>query len=339
MTTSVLICDDSAFARRQMAKCLPDAWHVEVSYAENGQQALQMIQQGKADVMFLDLNMPVMDGYQTMQVIRQQDLPTLVIVVSGDVQAQARERMLAMGALDFIRKPIDNHKLSEILHNYGLFCGHSSNQQRVKTLAKNSSTGIDKLDIFREMANVAMGKAGENLADLLDEFIDLPIPNVNLIAPTELTMAIDEIERNDSVSAVSKGFVGSGIRGEALVIFSDTETGNMVKLLRYEQELDAEQQQLEALMDVSNIITGACLNALSQQLNVSFSHYHPEILGRHQELSDLLACKNSHWDRVLAIEIAYNISRQQVNFDLLLLIPGQSIDTIYARLMADTEVA
>ena len=94
MSTPILICDDSGFARRQMARSLPDGWDVDISFAENGEQALELIRQGKGDVVFLDLNMPVMDGYQTMEAIRQQDLPCLVVVVSGDVQAQAREKML-----------------------------------------------------------------------------------------------------------------------------------------------------------------------------------------------------------------------------------------------------
>jgi CheY-like chemotaxis protein len=69
MATPVLICDDSGFARRQMERSIPDGWDVSISHAEHGQQALELIRAGKADVMFLDLNMPVMDGYQTMQVM------------------------------------------------------------------------------------------------------------------------------------------------------------------------------------------------------------------------------------------------------------------------------
>jgi len=115
MPLPVLICDDSSFARKAMARSLPDAWDVEISFAVNGKEAIEQIEAGKGDVMFLDLNMPVMDGYQTMEVIRARDLPTLVIVVAGDVQEEARKKMLAMGAVDFIRKPIDNEKLSNIL--------------------------------------------------------------------------------------------------------------------------------------------------------------------------------------------------------------------------------
>ena len=100
MTTSILICDDSSFARRQMARSIPDDWDVSITFAENGAEGLEVIRSGKADLTFLDLNMPVMDGYETMQIIKDDELSTMVIVVSGDVQENAKRRMLEMGAID-----------------------------------------------------------------------------------------------------------------------------------------------------------------------------------------------------------------------------------------------
>ena len=139
MSTPILICDDSGFARRQMARSIPDGWDVDISFAENGKEAIALIEQGKGDVVFLDLNMPVMDGYETMDAIRAKDLSCLVIVVSGDVQAEARERMIAKGAIDFIRKPIDNDKLSHILSSYGIYNGDAKAEKREATVRSEGS--------------------------------------------------------------------------------------------------------------------------------------------------------------------------------------------------------
>ncbi|MBT0585372.1 response regulator [Alteromonas oceanisediminis] len=344
MTTNILICDDSGFARKQMARSIPDGWDVEISFAEHGQQAIELIKQGKGDVLFLDLNMPVMDGYQTMQVIRSEDLPTLVIVVSGDVQPEARSRMVGMGALDFIRKPIDNAKLTTILSQYGLYSGAPEATQRSTTttnVAPQSTQRVskadDKIDAYRELVNVAMGRAGESLANLFGEFIDLPIPNVNVLETTELHMAIAEVQRNASISAVSKGFVSAGITGEALVLFDDESVDSMIELLKYDEVEVTEQLELEAFMDVSNILIGACLNALSEQLNVKFSHNHPIILGRHCDLDVLLDGTVSRWNKIMAIEICYAIKKHDLTFDLLLLIPGSAMEQVYTRLVDTTE--
>ena len=104
---SVLVCDDSLVARKQVAKCLPQDWEVAVHFAKNGQEALTALSEGKGDLLLLDLNMPVLDGYGTLEAIQQQGLRTKVIVVSGDIQPEAHARVTALGALDFIRKPVD----------------------------------------------------------------------------------------------------------------------------------------------------------------------------------------------------------------------------------------
>jgi chemotaxis protein CheY-P-specific phosphatase CheC/CheY-like chemotaxis protein len=334
MTIPVLICDDSSFARKQMQRSIPDGWDVDISFAEHGQEALNLIRAGKADVIFLDLDMPVMDGYETMQIIKDEDLPTMVIVVSGDVQPEARSRMLALGALEFIRKPIDNGKLVKILTQFGLYSGKASANKRAEDVVPiTNNSQVEKFEAYREMANVSMGQAGESLAKLLGEFIDLPTPNVNLITNTELHMAIADIQRNESVSAVSQGFVSAGINGEALVIFNDSNFSNMVKLLKYTEDKSSSSLELEALMDVSNILIGACLRALSEQLHSVFSHNHPIILGQHCDLDDILKTTTQRKEDMLAIEIAYSIKNQNINFDLLLLFPNESIDLVFDKLV------
>jgi chemotaxis protein CheY-P-specific phosphatase CheC len=334
MTIPVLICDDSSFARKQMQRSIPDGWDVDISFAEHGQEALNLIRAGKADVIFLDLDMPVMDGYETMQIIKDEDLPTMVIVVSGDVQPEARSRMLALGALEFIRKPIDNGKLVKILTQFGLYSGKASANKRAEDVVPiTNNSQVEKFEAYREIANVSMGQAGESLAKLLGEFIDLPTPNVNLITNTELHMAIADIQRNESVSAVSQGFVSAGINGEALVIFNDSNFSNMVKLLKYTEDKSSSSLELEALMDVSNILIGACLRALSEQLHSVFSHNHPIILGQHCDLDDILKTTTQRKEDMLAIEIAYSIKNQNINFDLLLLFPNESIDLVFDKLV------
>lgn len=123
MATKVLIVDDSSFARKQMARALPDGWEVEISFAENGLQAVESIRQGLGEIVFLDLTMPVMDGYGALEIIKKEDLPAMVIVVSGDIQPEARDRVRKLGALDFIKKPIDKAKATEILTQYGILSG------------------------------------------------------------------------------------------------------------------------------------------------------------------------------------------------------------------------
>lgn len=335
MSLPIVICDDSSFARKAIARSLPDGWDVKINFAENGQQAIDQITKGNAHVLFLDLNMPVMDGYETMKVIREYDLQTMVIVVSGDIQDKARARMLGLGALEFIEKPINNAKLVGILKKYGIYEGEGKSGKRQQA----NQTGhefYDKLDLFREVCNVAMGRAGKNLAKLLNIFVELPVPNISIVHSNELSMAIAEIDRNESVSAVSKGFVAQGLKGEAIILFSDTHIKSLNALLGFDEE--EEISELETLMDISNIIVGACLRGIANQLQLDITHTTPIVLGMHCNLEELVSKNVSRWKELLMVEIAYSIPSEKVNFELLLLLPKDCLNSTYERLVSLEEM-
>lgn len=120
MTVSVLVVDDSPMARKMLIKSLPPDWDIDIRQAGNGEEALAAYREGRVEVMFLDLNMPGVDGYGVLEVLQAEDLNCFVIVVSADVQPQARERVMKMGAIAFVQKPVDAQKLEPVLREYGV---------------------------------------------------------------------------------------------------------------------------------------------------------------------------------------------------------------------------
>ncbi|SBT05315.1 Response regulator [Candidatus Accumulibacter aalborgensis] len=120
MAVSVLVVDDSPMARKMLIRALPSDWEVTVTQASNGLEALSCYRQGGVDVMFLDLTMPGMDGYQVLETLRHEDLNCLVIVVSADIQDAAQARVRELGAIDFIKKPVDAMRIKAVLKEYGL---------------------------------------------------------------------------------------------------------------------------------------------------------------------------------------------------------------------------
>jgi len=182
-------------------------------------------------------------------------------------------------------------------------------------------------DCYQEIANVAMGQAGDLLARLLDVFVVLPIPNVNLIEVSELSMALSDVEEQDSTSGICQGFIGAGISGEALLILNDSSFKDVASLMNYKYEVD-ESTELELLMDLANVLIGACLNGVAEQLDMTFSQGHPVVLGQHKRISQLIATNSIKWKRTLAIEISYNIEDYPIKCDLLLLFTEESMKTL-----------
>ncbi|MGO3405914.1 response regulator [Marinomonas sp.] len=324
MRKSVLICDDSSIARKQLAKTLPADWDIDLDYAQDGQEALDIIAKKKIDILFLDLNMPVKDGYQTLEELRGRGAMPHVLVVSGDVQPQAVQRVKDLGAIAFHKKPIQVDALRESLQSLGLM------ELGVHSVASARASVVDDFsfsECLQEVSNVAMGKAASVLADMLNVFVKLPVPTVNILEVSELQMALGYGSQDSRFSAISQGFVGAGVAFEALLIFNDTSFPDIAKLLNSSGEVDRDRE-VELLMEVSSVLVGPFMDALGKQMNIDFSFGHPALLGQNVKMANLIDVKRSTWKRTLTVEIVYEIENHNVSCDLLLLFTEDSIPVL-----------
>ncbi|QOL25720.1 response regulator [Thalassotalea sp. LPB0316] len=119
MSSSVLICDDSNLARKQVLRSLPEQWQVNIQTATNGREALTLLRNNDVDVLFLDLTMPDIDGVGVLQGIQKLNLDTAVFVISADIQPEMQSKVLQLGAKAFLRKPVNAEVLASNLQEHG----------------------------------------------------------------------------------------------------------------------------------------------------------------------------------------------------------------------------
>ncbi|WP_189408438.1 response regulator [Alteromonas halophila] len=119
MSFNVLICDDSAMARKMAKRALPSGFSASMTEAANGLDALDVISSQPIDLLLLDLTMPVLDGIGVLEELRRRQQKVFVIVVSGDVQPVMRQRVVELGALAFLPKPVSASTLCDVLEQYG----------------------------------------------------------------------------------------------------------------------------------------------------------------------------------------------------------------------------
>jgi signal transduction histidine kinase len=104
----ILMVDDNRMNRLKLSRSLEQQGHT-VEVAEDGQQALDMLEAESFDVVLLDLIMPGMDGYQVLETIRGdlelRDMPVIVISALDDVDSAVR--CIEMGAEDYLPKPFN----------------------------------------------------------------------------------------------------------------------------------------------------------------------------------------------------------------------------------------
>lgn len=107
MRHNVLVVDDSAFMRRIISDLVTEdpGFHV-VGTAKNGEEAVRKVRELAPDVVTMDVEMPLMDGLQALEII-MRECPVPVVMLSSLTDAGAREtiRALELGAVDFVQKP------------------------------------------------------------------------------------------------------------------------------------------------------------------------------------------------------------------------------------------
>ena len=106
----LLVVDDNDINKRLLAKVLENE-NLDVSYASNGQEAVDLRKAENFDIIFMDIQMPVMDGVEASKEIRSYEnneslMPVSIVALTANTGKNDRESYLAAGMNDYMAKPI-----------------------------------------------------------------------------------------------------------------------------------------------------------------------------------------------------------------------------------------
>jgi two-component system chemotaxis response regulator CheB len=188
--TRVLIVDDSVVIRRLLSDVVTADPQMEVAgYAANGQIAIAMLDQVSPDIVTLDVEMPVMDGIETLKAIRarRQKLPVIMFSTLTERGAEATIDCLAAGASDYVAKPanvgsfsVSKERICEVLlPKIRALCGGL--QQAPQALPKRILPALSQRNAAPDRIDVVVigcSTGGPNaLAELLPALpADFPVP-------------------------------------------------------------------------------------------------------------------------------------------------------------------
>jgi CheY-like chemotaxis protein len=105
---TILIVDDNLDNQEILGRRLQDLGPFEIAFACNGQEALEVAAVIKPDLIFMDLRMPVMDGYEATEALRQTEWgrQTPVVAITAYASREHKQKALNAGCCEFIAKPI-----------------------------------------------------------------------------------------------------------------------------------------------------------------------------------------------------------------------------------------
>lgn len=317
MALNVIVCDDSKFARNQLIRVIPKSVIKNLYQASNGAEAMELMRQGKGELLFLDLTMPVMDGYQVLEAIKQESIDIMKIVVSGDIQQQAASIIAQYNVLAFIKKPMNPEELKGILTQYGICEDFDIANQPIEKTNENL-TEDEKLaiqfDVLKEKFNIATGQAASKLADVLNLFITMPVPNVRIRKGAEFSEKIRSWLEIDDNLVISQGFIGNQILGESIFYFSVEDINSYTHLVG--EPNAAKKEKISQIIELAGLISGTLMRGFASQMNYILNLTHPAII---PNLKTNLADEHLIDSYILSVELVYEIRdlNMQIQIDVL----------------------
>ncbi len=147
----VLIVDDQEINRDVLGMILEDDY--EIIYACDGREALEQMEayRDRLSVVLLDLMMPVIDGFQVLEKVRDDEFLKRIPIIVLTAEKSAELRALQMGAADFITKPFDMHEI--ILARVGRIIQLSEGQQLISAAEHDGLTMLYSRNFFFEYVN------------------------------------------------------------------------------------------------------------------------------------------------------------------------------------------
>ena len=187
----------------------------------------------------------------------------------------------------------------------------------------------DQRDALQEIANIGMGQAGSSIAKIWGEFVRLSIPRIANVERQDIPAVLQQLVGDKNILAVRQAFHGQ-LRGEVIIVFTGGPPGELAELMGYDNTDRVEE--IELLLDVSNILVGACLGGVAETLGVDIGFSAPSIMGLDVSPRDLIPPDDLRLSRALFIEVCFTLEEKSFACHLVVMMPAGEIAQLGAEL-------
>jgi chemotaxis protein CheC len=198
-----------------------------------------------------------------------------------------------------------------------------------------ATLSADKRDALQELVNIGMGAAGAALAKALGAFVQLAVPGVDVLDRRRVATLLDGGSwANQDVEAVRQPFFGA-FTGESVMVFDGHTHAELCDLLGYSPESGAAERQ-EALLDLANVVIGACVNGIAEPLSEVISFGPPARLGSRSDVHVFLSGNPAALNQGLVVNVDFALEGRAFLSRVLVFLPEHSmlkIDQALSRLL------
>jgi chemotaxis protein CheC len=182
----------------------------------------------------------------------------------------------------------------------------------------------EKRDALQELVNIGMGAAGAALAKALGTFVELAVPGVDLTDRLRVASLLDAGEwANQELEAVRQPFFGE-FMGESMMLFDAQSHTELADLLGFGHDPGSAQHQ-EGLLDLANVVIGACVNGIAERLDGRVSFAPPTRLGNRSDVQAFLSRDATAPHQGLVVNVDFKLEARSFLSRVLIFLPEHSI--------------
>ncbi|UTJ07080.1 chemotaxis protein CheC [Arcobacter roscoffensis] len=186
------------------------------------------------------------------------------------------------------------------------------------------SLNEDEKDCLQELMNIAYGSASSAIADIIDAFATLAIPNINIINVSELKPYLDKQLKNQE-HFVSSQLINGDFQGENLFIIDRPSALNLSEEFDLINDENLSDEEIcDIILEITNILSSTTISSLIKEMNsyASFSPPSITLINSASQLEDNLI---EQYQQVIIISTELNFSEQNIYGHLLMLATDESI--------------
>ena len=277
---NILIVDDNATNRMVLDALLDDYMdsnsgiQFEVDEAKDGLEAVQKSKNKAYDVIFMDINMPMMDGLEACKRIRAKDSKVMLIAVSAAEDAQKRAEILDNGAEDYISKPVDSDIFNSRLKNYITLVDSRNKESQSSSVANLYTNKVfsrhtmfmldseDSVAEFWEFFLLNARTKSNHLSDVIRTIVAIVDKQMKL--ENNNRVYIEESDEKQYFTLVNIDVLPKKVI-ELLLIKNSMEDGykltdkkisfELIKTKQYTEEIKQEEEKLAPVEEIKEEIT------------------------------------------------------------------------------------
>jgi len=185
-----------------------------------------------------------------------------------------------------------------------------------------------QLDALRELMNIGFGQAASSLSEVIDLHVQLSVPKVLILKPEEIAAFIDsEVESRSAYSMVEQFFFGK-FEGTSFLLLPEDEGRKLAGLFGAEggalpPEYDFGSLERETVVEIGNIIIGACVGKIAEMLKDQVGFQPPHFVAAPFERETIVKHLCGQKNLALVFKTIFRFERQDV-FGFLFLVASES---------------